>query len=152
MNEQPHLQQKPLLIAGGRLVHPNADRSADSDGEPRDLLFVTGKVAAIGMPGELSSRAAELDAEVLDAAGLLVAPGLIDIHVHLREPGQTWKETIASGTRAAAAGGFTTVCSMPNTVPVTDTPEWIEWLQEQSRRAAYRLRGAACSRGGRRDR
>jgi dihydroorotase len=139
MNEQPHLQQKPLLIAGGRLVHPNADRSADSDGEPRDLLFVTGKVAASGMPGELSSRAAELDAEVLDAAGLLVAPGLIDIHVHLREPGQTWKETIASGTRAAAAGGFTTVCSMPNTVPVTDTPEWIEWLQAPERNAAIRV-------------
>jgi dihydroorotase len=139
MNEQPHVQHKPLLIAGGRLPHPSTDPSAGGDGEPRDLLFVTGKVAATGAPGSLSAKAAELGAETLDASGLLVAPGLIDIHVHLREPGQTWKETIASGTRAAAAGGFTTVCSMPNTVPVTDTPEWIEWLQAPERDAAIRV-------------
>jgi dihydroorotase len=139
MNERSVPQQKPLLISGGRLIDPNADPSAGSQGEARDLLFVTGKVAAIGEPGSLSARAAELGAEVLDASGLLVAPGLIDIHVHLREPGQTWKETIASGTRAAAAGGFTTVCSMPNTVPVTDTPEWIEWLQSPERNAAIRV-------------
>ena len=68
-----------------------------------------------------------------------MAPGLIDIHVHLREPGQTWKETIATGTAAAAAGGFTTVCAMPNTVPVNDTPEWTRWMQAPERGAAVRV-------------
>ncbi len=139
MNEHSSVQARPLLITGGRLLHPHTDSSDGTNGEPRDLLFAAGKVEAIGAPGTLSAQAAERNAEVLDAAGLLVAPGLIDIHVHLREPGQTWKETIASGTRAAAAGGFTTVCSMPNTVPVTDTPEWIEWLQAPERNAAIRV-------------
>jgi dihydroorotase len=139
MNERFTPQQKPLLITGGRLLQPTTDASASSEGVASDLLFVTGKVAAIGEPGSLSAKGAVLTAEVLDASGLLVAPGLIDIHVHLREPGQTWKETIASGTRAAAAGGFTTVCCMPNTVPVTDTPEWIEWLQSPERNAAIRV-------------
>ena len=62
-------------------------------------------------------------AEILDATGLTVAPGLIDMHVHLREPGQGYKETIATGTAAAAAGGFTSVAAMPNTTPVNDSPE-----------------------------
>ncbi len=116
-----------LLIAGGRLIDP----SAGIDGV-RDLLFADGRVAAVGEPGTLAAA----DSNRLDATGLVVAPGLIDIHVHLREPGQTWKETIASGTRAAAAGGFTTVCAMPNTVPVIDTPEWTRWLQSPERGAA----------------
>ncbi len=89
-------------------------------------------------PGTLGGAASEA-AQHIDAAGLIVAPGLIDIHVHLREPGQTWKETIATGTRAAAAGGFTTVCCMPNTLPVIDTPEWVRWLQAPQRGAAIRV-------------
>ena len=101
----------------------------------QDLLFADGRVAAIGAPGSLTSEGARR----IDATGLLVAPGLIDLHVHLREPGQTYKETIASGTRAAAAGGFTTVCAMPNTVPVIDTPEWTRWLQAPERGAAIRV-------------
>jgi dihydroorotase len=129
---------RPLLVTGGRLVDLETG-SGSRPAEARDLLFVERKVAAIGEAGSLQKRAEALGAVLLDAAGLLVAPGLIDIHVHLREPGQTWKETIASGTRAAAAGGFTTVCSMPNTVPVTDTPEWIEWLQAPARNAAVRV-------------
>ena len=119
-----------LLITGGRLVDP----AAEIDGL-RDLLFEDGRVAAVGEPGSLRAEGAEK----LDATGLVVAPGLIDMHVHLREPGQTWKETIASGTRAAAAGGFTTVCAMPNTVPVNDTPEWTRWMQAPERSAAVRV-------------
>ncbi|RRA48068.1 dihydroorotase [Acidipila sp. EB88] len=103
---------------------------------PQDLLLVAGQVLAVADPGTLSAAAAEHGAATLDCAGLIVAPGLIDIHVHLREPGQTWKETIASGTRAAAAGGFTTVVAMPNTVPVIDTPAWASWLQAPERGAA----------------
>ena len=119
-----------LLIRGGRLVDP----ANDVDG-PRDLLFAGGRVVAVGAPGTLSVEGAE----VLDATGLVVAPGLIDLHVHLREPGETGKETIASGTAAAAAGGFTAVCAMPNTVPVIDTPEWVRWLQAPERDAQVRV-------------
>jgi dihydroorotase len=75
----------------------------------------------------------------LDAAGCIVAPGLIDIHVHLREPGQTWKETIATGTRAAAAGGFTTVVAMPNTVPVNDSVAGLEWMLDAARNPMVKL-------------
>ncbi len=70
---------------------------------------------------------------------MVVAPGLVDIHVHLREPGQGYKETIATGTAAAAAGGFTTVCAMPNTVPVNDSPETTRWMQAPERGAAIRV-------------
>ena len=68
----------------------------------------------------------------LTRKGLIVAPGFIDLHVHLREPGQSYKETIATGTAAAAAGGFTSVCTMPNTAPVVDTAEWVSWLRSRS--------------------
>ena len=72
---------------------------------------------------------------MLDATGMVVAPGLIDIHVHLREPGQAYKETIATGTAAAAAGGFTSVAAMPNTIPVNDSPEVTRWMQAPERGA-----------------
>ena len=124
----------PLLIAGGRLIEPASGTDA-----VRDILCVDGRVAAIAAPGRLQGTPQAEGAARIDAAGLVVAPGLIDIHVHLREPGQTWKETIASGTRAAAAGGFTTVCAMPNTVPVIDTPEWTRWMQAPERGAAIRV-------------
>ncbi len=99
-----------LLIKGGRILDP-----AWGKDEIADLLIENGAIAAV----EKSIQAS--DAEILDAQGLLVCPGFIDIHVHLREPGRESKETIATGTRAAAAGGFTTVCPMPNTLPVTDS-------------------------------
>ena len=106
-----------LLVRGGRVIDP-----ANNIDAPLDVLLEDGLVKALGKPGSLAAES------TLDAAGLVLAPGLIDLHVHLREPGQGWKETIASGTRAAAAGGFTTVCAMPNTVPVTDSPEWVRWV------------------------
>jgi len=88
------------------------------------------------------------DAEVFNAKGLVVAPGLVDIHVHLREPGQGYKETIATGTAAAAAGGFTSVCAMPNTVPVNDSPEITRWMQAPERGASARVFPiAAATRG-----
>jgi len=92
----------------------------------KDILLKDGRVAEIAAPGKLKSANG---AEVLDATGLTVAPGLVDIHVHLREPGQGYKETIATGTAAAAAGGFTSVAAMPNTKPVNDSPEITRWMQ-----------------------
>jgi dihydroorotase len=77
--------------------------------------------------------------ERIDARRLIVSPGLVDIHVHLREPGQGYKETIATGTRAAAAGGFTSVAAMPNTVPVNDSPEITRWMQAPERDATIRV-------------
>lgn len=135
MSERQELQPTRLLIANGTLLDPAAGTT-----EAADVLLHNGRVEAIGAPGTLEAAGAHgVDTQVLDARGFTVAPGLIDIHVHLREPGQTWKETIASGTRAAAAGGFSSVCSMPNTIPVIDTPEWLRWLQAEERDAAIRV-------------
>lgn len=130
---------KPILIRGGRLIDPASDTDA-----PRDLLLRDGKVAAIEKAGKIKASGAD----VIDAKGLIVAPGLIDIHVHLREPGQGYKETIPTGTAAAAAGGFTTVCAMPNTTPVNDSPETTRWMQAPERGASIRvLPIAAATRG-----
>ncbi len=120
-----------MIVHGGRLVDP----AAGIDGA-RDLLLRHGRVAAVEMPGGLRGM---LEAERIDATGCVVAPGLIDLHVHLREPGQTWKETIATGTRSAAKGGITTVVAMPNTVPVNDSIETLEWMLAPERNAAVRL-------------
>lgn len=113
-----------LLLKGGRLICPASD--LDFTG---DLLVAQGKVKAIGP--ELSAG----QAQVVDCQGLLVAPGLVDLHVHLREPGQEYKETVATGSAAAAAGGFTTVCCMPNTAPVNDCKAVTELILEQARAA-----------------
>jgi dihydroorotase len=101
-----------LAILNGRLVDPAAGVD-----DAKDILLKDGRVAEIAGPGKLKGKNG---AETLDALGLIVAPGLIDIHVHLREPGQAYKETIASGTAAAAAGGFTAVAAMP-TLPQSMT-------------------------------
>ena len=126
---------RPLLIAGGTLI--------TGTGEMRrgDLLIEEGKIAAIDDVGKIPERGQT----VLEARGLLVAPGFIDLHVHLREPGQSHKETIASGTAAAAAGGFTTVCAMPNTTPVNDSPEITAWMQRPHRRAMVKVRPIAAA-------
>lgn len=119
-----------LLLLNAHAIDPATNLDA-----PRDLLLRDGRIAAIENPGALSS----VKAETIDASGLVLSSGLIDIHVHLREPGQTWKETIATGTRAAAAGGFTTVVAMPNTVPVNDSVDSLEWMLDPARNPAVRL-------------
>ena len=108
---------RPVLIRGGRVIDP-----AQSLDQVGDVLLRDGLVAAVG--SDLSAD----DAEVIEAAGQIVCPGFIDLHCHLREPGYEAKETIATGTTAAAAGGFTTVCCMPNTLPVLDTAPVLESL------------------------
>ena len=124
----------PILIRGGRVVDPASSLEAE-----RDLLLKDGRVFAVEAPGKLNAAAKQEAAEILDAKGLMVAPGLVDIHVHLREPGQGYKETIATGTAAAAAGGFTSVCAMPNTIPVNDSPEITRWMQSPDRGAHIRV-------------
>ncbi len=115
-----------LLIKGGHLIDPAARVDA-----PMDVLLQDGRVTEIAAPRKIRGAADE----EFDARGLIVAPGFIDLHVHLREPGQGHKETIATGTAAAAAGGFTSVCTMPNTTPVVDSSEWVKWLRQPERGA-----------------
>jgi len=102
---------------------------------PMDILLRDGQVADVAPPNKVRGGADEK----FDARGLIVAPGFIDMHVHLREPGQSYKETIASGTAAAATGGFTSVCCMPNTTPVLDSPEWVTWLRQPQRGAVVNV-------------
>jgi dihydroorotase len=120
-----------VSILNGRLVDPASGVDAE-----RDVLLRHGRVAAIEMPGAL--RAAKVK-ETIDAKGMIVAPGLVDVHVHLREPGQTYKESIKTGTEAAAAGGFTSVVAMPNTVPVNDSVTSLEWMVDAARGACVKL-------------
>jgi dihydroorotase len=127
-----------LLVRGGRIVDP----ATGTDGR-RDILLDGPAIAAVG-----ADLAAAADRTV-DASGLVVVPGLIDMHVHLREPGYEAKETIATGARAAVRGGFTTVCAMPNTDPVNDRPETIARILAEARRVglANVLPIAAVTRG-----
>ncbi len=113
-----------LLIRGGRVVDPSQGLDA-----VRDLLLAGGVVVALGEHLEAGG------AEILEAAGAVVAPGFIDMHVHLREPGQTHKETIATGSAAAVAGGFTAVACMPNTEPALDSPALIAEVLRLAERA-----------------
>ena len=108
------------LIRNGRVIDPANQRD-----ETSDLWLVDGRIAE-------KSSGKEGEFEEIDATGLIVCPGLIDIHVHFREPGFGWKETIESGARAAAAGGFTTVVCMPNTSPVADSPSTIAWIRDRA--------------------
>lgn len=124
-----------LLILGAHLVDPAAGIDA-----PRDILVRGGAVADVASPGAFGDLAKSLPKELhMDATGLVVAPGFIDIHVHLREPGQTHKETIATGTAAAALGGFTSVVAMPNTSPVNDSVASLDWMVDDARGAVVNL-------------
>ncbi len=113
-----------FLIRNGRLIDPLTGIDANLD-----VLIENGKVAAIG------SELGDIDAQVIDAQGMVVSAGLIDIHVHLREPGFEYKETIETGCAAAAHGGFTAIACMPNTKPVVDTPELVAFVKEQAAKA-----------------
>jgi dihydroorotase len=118
--------QAAMLLVNGRVIDP-ASR-LDSE---RDVAIAGGRVAAVGkkLPRTPASR-------VIDCGGLIVTPGLIDPHVHLREPGQEHKETIATGSLAAAGGGFASVCCMPNTTPALDSPEALALVEKRAREAA----------------
>jgi dihydroorotase len=115
-----------LLIANGHLIDP-----AENENTGMNVLIEDGRVVAWLKHNEPAPE----DAEVFDASGLLVAPGFIDLHVHLREPGQEHKETIASGCAAAVAGGWTSVCPMPNTSPINDNAAITRYMIEQAERA-----------------
>lgn len=121
-----------ILIKGGRVIDPS--RGFDQD---VDVLISEGRVVRMG-------RGIAASAEVLDASGKVVVPGLIDIHVHLREPGQEHKETIQTGCRSAAAGGFTCVVCMPNTAPPLDRPGLLREVLDRGRRADARVYPVAC--------
>src|ERR1700683_791037 len=137
--KNPERQSASLLIKGGHLIDPAAKINASMD-----ILLRDGRVAEVALPNKIRGTADEK----FDARGLIVAPGFIDLHVHLREPGQNYKETVASGTAAAAAGGFTSVCSMPNTAPVVDTAEWVAWLRHPERHVVVNVFPiAAATRG-----
>jgi len=116
------------LIRNGRLIDPASGTDAVGD-----LLLDGGRIEAAG--GRIDAPGAE----VIDASGLVVAPGFIDMHVHLREPGQTHKETILTGARAAARGGFTSVCAMPNTNPANDTPDVTKYVRNAAAAADVRV-------------
>jgi dihydroorotase len=111
-----------VWIRGGRVLDPASGRD-----EPADVLLEDGRVARVGR--DIEAR----DAELVDAAGCWVTPGFVDLHAHLREPGQEYKEDIASGGRAAVAGGFTTVACMANTDPVNDDPSVTDYIQDRAR-------------------
>lgn len=115
-----------LLIANGYVIDPAQQINAG-----KSVLLEEGRI--IGFPD--GSETFPEDAQILDATGLVVAPGFIDLHVHLREPGHEYKETIASGSAAAVAGGWTSVCAMPNTDPVNDNPAVTRFVIEQGRAA-----------------
>ncbi|HEU4762804.1 MAG TPA: dihydroorotase, partial [Gemmatimonadales bacterium] len=114
-----------LLIRGGRVIDPASGRD-----EPADVLLAGGKVEAVGQ-----GLGAPDGVETIDASGLVVAPGFIDLHTHLREPGQEELETIATGALSAVAGGFTAVCAMPNTDPVCDNQGVVGFVVSQAQRA-----------------
>ena len=116
---------KPIVIRGARVIDPS-----DALDAVADVVIQDGMIAAVGQ-----GLGTPDGAEVLDAAGLVVAPGFVDLHVHLREPGREDVETIETGARAAVAGGFTSVCAMPNTDPVTDNQAAVGFILAQARRA-----------------
>lgn len=118
-----------LLIRGGHVIDP-----AQGIDQPLDLLIREGKIAEAAPSGKIKGAD-----QTINAKGLIIAPGFIDLHVHLREPGQSHKETIATGTAAAAVGGFTSVCAMPNTAPVNDSPAITRWMQDPERGAVVNV-------------
>ncbi|MEK7269135.1 MAG: amidohydrolase family protein, partial [Nitrospirota bacterium] len=118
-----------ILIKGGRVIDPGRVNG------PADVLIENGKILAVGPTLVVSAGKAAPAATIIDARGKLVLPGFVDLHVHLREPGFEYKETIQTGTAAAVAGGFTSVCCMPNTSPVNDNQSITEFILDQARAA-----------------
>jgi dihydroorotase len=117
-----------LLLTGARIIDPAQKIDGISD-----ILLEGGKITKIG--ADLLQPENSRDAEIIELAGMIVTPGLIDMHTHLREPGQEYKETIATGTRAAVAGGFTSIACMPNTDPVNDNRSITEFIKRKAMEA-----------------
>ncbi|GBD11196.1 Dihydroorotase [bacterium HR23] len=131
---------RPLLVRGGRVIDPSQALDA-----PAQVLLVNGRVEALG-----PDLAPPDGAQVLDATGLVVCPGFVDLHTHLREPGEEEKETIATGALAGVRGGFTTLCAMPNTLPPIDTPALVEAVRRRAEEAGLaRVLPIACVSKGR---
>ena len=120
---------KSILLRGGRVIDPSQSRD-----ETADVLIVGDTIEAIG-PRVGNDAAGRDGLETFDCTGLVVSPGFVDVHCHLREPGREEVETIATGARAAVAGGFTAVCAMPNTDPVTDNQAAVGFIVSQAQRA-----------------
>ena len=130
-------QQRPILITGGRVIDPANGRDGIFD-----VLIADGEIKAV----DQSIPAGSLDGavRVIHADGLVVCPGFIDIHTHLREPGFEYKETIATGAAAAARGGFTTICAMPNTDPAIDNAAVVDYIANRAANAPARVRVFGC--------
>ncbi|GAB5495451.1 MAG: dihydroorotase [Phycisphaerales bacterium] len=133
------LDMASILIRGGRVIDP-----ASGTDDTLDVLIEGERITRIAKGIDAGNS------QVIDASGLIVSPGLIDPHVHLREPGQEHKETILTGSQAAVAGGFTTVCCMPNTAPTLDSPEIVRFVYDRAREARCRVYPVAAGTVGRR--
>src|SRR5688572_5892701 len=119
-----------LVLRGGRVIDP----SRGLDG-PADVVIEDGRIQRLGQGAAAGITANPEKVRVVDATGLWIVPGFVDLHVHFREPGYEYKEDIGSGLKAAAAGGFTTVCAMPNTKPVNDTRAITEMMVARAKAA-----------------
>ena len=122
---------QPILITGGHVIDPGRVNG------PADVWIENGKIAAVGPNVAATAKRGGAEITTIDATGKLVLPGLVDLHVHLREPGFEYKETIESGTASAVAGGFTSVCCMPNTHPVNDNQAITEFILDQARASGH---------------
>lgn len=116
-----------FVLKGAKVIEPQLELD-----ENKDLLIENGKIVALDRPGAFSNLS---DVDFIDFSGKLIVPGLIDIHTHLREPGQEWKETVQTGSAAAVAGGFTRICCMPNTVPSNDNAEVTQFILRKAKEA-----------------
>ena len=117
-----------LIIRGGRVIDPASNTDAI-----KNVVIENGRIVGLQSGAETRNQ----DSEIIDASGMWVVPGLIDMHTHLREPGHEYKETIATGCAAAAAGGFTSICCMPNTTPVNDNQSVTDYILKKAREAAH---------------
>ena len=132
----------PLLITGGRVIDPASGFDATAD-----VLVAEGLIAAVGQ--RIAGETPDNDLRVISADGLVVCPGFIDVHTHLREPGFEYKETIATGATAAARGGFTTLCAMPNTDPPIDNAAMVDFVHRRAYAAPVRVHVIGCVTRGR---